>query len=45
MVFLIQNIKYLSESELKKKLKEKREELAKLNGERIVLEFECKKLL
>ena len=45
MVFLIQDIKYLSESELKKKLKEKREELAKLNGERIVLEFECKKLL
>jgi len=45
MVVLIQDIKYLSESELEKKLKEKREELAKLNGERIVLKFECKKLL
>ncbi len=45
MVFLIQNMKYSSESELKKKLKEKIEELAKLNGERIVLELECKKSL
>ncbi len=39
MVFLIQNMKYSSESELKKKLKEKREELAKLNGERISFEL------
>lgn len=45
MIVLIQNSKYLSESELKEKLKEKKEELAILNGERIFLEFKCKKLL
>ena len=45
MIVLIQNSKYLSESELKEKLKEKKEELATLNGERIFLEFKCKKLL
>jgi len=33
MIVLIQNSKYLSESELKEKLKEKKEELATLNGE------------